>query len=168
MLGCSLGHQKEKEVLPMFLTRLDPFKELDQMHERLTRLFDETLNLGGQQYAIATTDIYEEDGKLIVESNLPGFKPEEVDVNITENRLEIKAQQSEEKETRERNYIRRESVSGSFYRQVALPGDVEIDSAKAEFEDGTLKVVFPKKELPQPKKLEIAAKSSESKEKQVK
>ena len=139
------------------LVSWDPFRELDEMHERMTRLFDRGFNgLGSQLIAGPATDIYEEDGKLVVETALPNFKEEEVEVNLNQDRLEVKAEHKEESEDKKRNYLRRESSAASYYRQFALPKDVDVDSAKAEFKNGILTVRFDKKELPQPKRLALS------------
>jgi HSP20 family protein len=136
------------------LIRWDPFRELDDMQDRMSRLFNRSLS--GQVTAGSfATDIYEEDGKLVVETALPSFKEEEVEVNITSDRLEIKAEHNEEKADNQRNYLRRESSVASHYRQFTLPKDVDIDSGQASFADGVLKVSFKKAELPQPKRLQL-------------
>jgi HSP20 family protein len=139
----------------------DPFRELDDMQERMSRLLGSTLG-SGVMTASPATDIYEEDGKLVVEASLPNFKDEEVEVNVDRNRLEIKAEHSEEKEDKNRNYLRRESRATSYYRQFALPEDVDADSANARFENGQLRVVFDRKELPKPKRLQLNGGSSKS------
>lgn len=136
------------------LMNWDPFRELDDMQERMSRLFNRSAGqLGfGNLYA---TDIYEQDGRLIIETGLPNFKDDEVNVQINQDRLEIKAEHKSENEQKERNYLRRESSQASYYRQFLLPGDVDTDKADAKFENGILTVSFDKKELPQPKRLEL-------------
>lgn len=137
----------------------DPFRELDDMQDRMNRLMGRSI-LGQAPSAwgaLPSTDIYEEDGKLMIETALPTFKESEVDVQIDGDRLEIKAEHKAEDENKGRNYLRRESVQSSYYRQFALPKDVQIDSADAHFENGVLKVTFERKELPQPKKLALGS-----------
>lgn len=140
------------------LINWDPFRELDDMQDRMNRLFSRSLSGGTAQWAsLPSTDIYEEGGKLVVETALPHFKEDEVDVQIDGDRLEIKAEHKAEDEKKDRNYLRRESQSTSFYRQFVLPKDVETDNADARFENGVLKVSFDRKELPQPKKLALSS-----------
>jgi HSP20 family protein len=104
---------------------------------------------------IPATDIYEEGGQLTIETALPNFKDDEVDVQINQDRLEIKAEHKAGDERKDRNYLRRESSQTSYYRQFLLPQDVNADSAAAKFENGVLRVSFDRKELPQPKKLAL-------------
>lgn len=137
----------------------DPFRELDDMQERMNRLMGRSI-LGQASSAwgtLPTTDIYEEGGQLTIETALPHFKESEVDVQINGDRLEIKAEHSTQDEQSTRNYLRRESAQSSYYRQFALPKDIEIESADAHFENGVLKVTFDRKELPQPKKLALSS-----------
>ncbi len=139
------------------LTTWDPFRELDDMQDRMNRLFSRSLTGGTQWASLPSTDIYEEDGKLVVEAALPHFKEDEADAQIDGDRLEIKAEHSSEDEKKGRNYLRRESQSTSYYRQFVLPKDVAAGSANAHFEDGVLKVTFDRKELPKPKKLALGS-----------
>lgn len=138
------------------LINWDPFRELDEMHDQMTRLFNRSLS-GTGVASLPATDIYEEDGKLSFETALPQFKKDEVDVQIDGDRLEIKAEHKAENERKERNYLRRESQTASYYRQFALPKDINVDSADAKYEDGVLRVTFDRKELPQPKKLSLGS-----------
>lgn len=136
----------------------DPFRELDSMHDRINRFFDASLRpFQAMTSDIGATDIYEQDGKLGIEVALPRFTKDEVDINLTGGRLEIKAEHNEENKDDNRNYIRRESTSAQFYRAITLPKGVDIDGAKADFTEGVLRITMPMKELPQPKKLEIGA-----------
>lgn len=139
------------------LINWDPFGELDEVQNRMNRL----LNRGLSAQALTTgfaTDIYEEDGKLVLETALPNFNEDEVEVSINQDRLEIKAEHQDKQEDKRRNYLRRESTATSYYRQFALPKDVKADSGEASFESGVLKVSFAKQELPQPKRLQLSGK----------
>ena len=141
------------------LTNWDPFRELDAMHERINRLFDDSMRSSRiLNSSVGSTDIYEEDGNVVVETSLPRFKKDEVELDIHDGRLEIKAQHKDEQsdEDKKRNYIRRESSYQSYYRQIALPKGADLDHAKADMHDGVLKITVPMKELPKPKKLQIS------------
>ena len=139
------------------LINWDPFREIDEMHDQMSRLFSRSLSGGAGLVNLPATDIYEEDGKLSFETALPQFKEDEVDVQLDGDRLEIKAEHKAENERKERNYLRRESQTASSYRQFVLPKDVDAETADAKFEDGVLRVTFDRKELPQPKKLSLGS-----------
>lgn len=140
----------------MMMVRFSPLRELMQIQDRLTNLLDEdiTTSIGSSAPA---TDMYEEDGKFIVEASLPNFKEEEIEINLTDSGLEIKAEHSEEKEKKNRKYLIREMSGGSFYRYVNLPADANIDEAKAEFNENILRVAVPIKEQPKAKRLTLTA-----------
>lgn len=142
-------------VMTNSLMNWDPFRELDDMQERMNRLATRGLTSAGQWLAVPATDIYEEDNRLVVETALPQFKESEVDVQINGDRLEIKAEHSQESSGR--NYLRRESSQASYYRSFVLPKDVDAESGQASFSGGVLRIEFDRQELPQPKKLKLTA-----------
>jgi len=141
----------------------DPFRELDEMTDRMNRLMGRSLEGTSQWLAAPATDIYEEDGKLVIETALPNFKDDEVEVQVDNGRLEIRAEHKEDHEKKGRRYLRRESAQTTYYRQFALPQDVEADTADARFENGVLCITFDRKELPQPKRLQLKSGKKEEK-----
>ena len=85
-------------------------------------------------------DIYERDGKTVVEASLPGFKRDEIDIQLHEGVLSITAQHSEEQEDSQRNYYRRERRFGHLTRRIPLPASVRDDQINAQFQDGVLRI----------------------------
>jgi HSP20 family protein len=100
-------------------------------------------------------DIAEGDGELIVKASLPGFKRENIDVQLHNGVLSIKAEQTEEKETKEGRYYRKERRVGSVSRRIALPGVVSEAAANAELKDGVLTLRIPQAEVAKPKQIPI-------------
>jgi HSP20 family protein len=100
-------------------------------------------------------DIAEGDGELIVRASVPGFAKEDIDVQIHNGVLSIKAEQSREKETKDERYYRRERRTGSVSRRIALPGVVSEASAHAELSDGVLTLRIPQAEVSRPKQIPI-------------
>ena len=94
----------------------------------------------------------------MLEADLPGFKKEDIDVNLENNYLTIKAERKVENEEKDKKgrYIRCERSYGSFVRSFDV-SDVDTDKITASYEDGVLKLNMPKKEnaLHTAKKLEI-------------
>lgn len=90
-------------------------------------------------------DIYEKEGDYHIEIDAPGFNKN--DINIEENNgyLTVTAIKNKEANEEEKNYIRQERVYGKYERSFYL-GDLKSDEIKAEFKDGTLKIIVPKKE----------------------
>ena len=100
-------------------------------------------------------DISEDDKALFVRASLPGFKREEVDIEVHDGVLTIKAENAEETESTTRRYHRRERRVGSVSRRVALPDTVVEDGIKAELADGVLTLTLQKTEKEQPRKIKI-------------
>ena len=90
-------------------------------------------------------DIYEKDGNYFIEMDVPGFKKEDIDVDIDKGYLTISAKHEENIDEENKNYIRKERTYGSFSRQFYI-GNVAEEQVKAEFNNGTLKIVVPKEE----------------------
>lgn len=97
-------------------------------------------------------NVYEEDNNVVVEAELPGVKPEDIDIEVKENQLKIEAKREEKKEEKEKGYWRKELRAAHFKRIIPLPIEVVGEKAEASFEDGILKITIPKKELPKEKK----------------
>jgi HSP20 family protein len=102
-------------------------------------------------------DIYEANGNVVAEFEMPGVKPENIDVEVKNDMLKVEAKAEEEKEEKKKGYYKKEMSRGYYRRIVPLPVEVQEKKAEASYKDGVLKVVIPKLE---PKK--------EGKEKKVK
>jgi HSP20 family protein len=137
----------------MTLRRWEPWSEALALREQMRNLL-EAQQGGGDVFPI---DLYEEDDAVHVEAQLPGVKPEDVDITIQGNALSIHAERHERHERREGRYYRRESSFGSFYRSVALPTTVDPQGAEARFEDGVLKVALPKSEEARPRRITVSS-----------
>ena len=119
----------------------DPFREMEAMMNRLPSL----RNMQGMQNAfIPAVDVYETKEAVVVEMPLAGIDPAQVEVQVEKGLMTIEGESKKEREVEEKNYYRRETHSGSFYRQVPLPVAVKEDQVEAIFEDGMLKVTCPK------------------------
>lgn len=100
-------------------------------------------------------DIYEEDGKYIFEMDVPGYNKEDISIDCDKGYLTVTASKENSEEVKEKNYIRKERSFGKNVRQFYL-GDVDEEHISAEFKNGILKVVAPKKEeINTKKKIEI-------------
>jgi HSP20 family protein len=145
------------------LMRYNPFAELDALQKQF---FGSDVWAPIKAINIPTTDIYTRDDKeMIVEAQLPNFTEDDINVSVDENYLIIQAERHEKEEEegeKKKKYVIRES-SSSLYRRVYLPERADGDAIQAHFKDGLLTVTIPFKELPQPKKIVIAGKTSAKK-----
>jgi len=146
------------------LTRWDPVREMLTLRSAMDRLFEEAFtpvvrpSLVEKVWTLTpAVDMYETDDEVVVKATIPGVKPEDLDITVTGNVLTIKGEVKEEKKVEEANYIRQERRFGMFRRDLTLPVEVDVEKAKAEFENGVLILTLPKVEAAKPKRLEVKA-----------
>ena len=98
-------------------------------------------------------DIYEKDGDYHIEMDVPGFKKEDISLEVNDGYLTIKAEKNNEvkEEDEGKNYIRRERSYGKYERSFYL-GDLDEDKVEAEFKNGMLEITVPKKDIQTTKK----------------
>ena len=89
-------------------------------------------------------DIEETDDALIVRAELPGLRPEDFTVELTDSRLVIRGEKREERTDKEGSFNVVERRYGSFMRSIALPEEVNADGTRAEFNNGVLRLHLPK------------------------
>ncbi len=145
------------------ITRWDPFRELDELQNRLSTLFDRSpiRKNGSKDEALAVAewapvvDIVEDDNEYLIKAELPEVKKEDVKVTVQDDVLTISGERMFEKEEKGRKYHRMERAYGSFARSFTLPEDADGEKVAAEFKDGVLKVHLPKSEQAKPKSIEV-------------
>jgi len=145
------------------LTTWDPFRELDELQNRLATIFgrapvrkngekDEAMKVA--EWA-PLVDITEDEKEYLIKAELPEVKKEEVKVSVQDGVLTISGERKYEKEEKGKKYHRVERAYGSFARSFALPDDADAEKVAGEFKDGILKVHVPKSEKAKPKKVEV-------------
>jgi HSP20 family protein len=131
------------------------------LREAMDHLFDDafTRPLSVRDgWSVPAIDMYQTDDEIVVKASIPGFKAEEVQINVTGEILTLRGEMKHEDEKKEKSWHIREQRWGSFERSVALPTQVVADKAKAEFENGVLIVTLPKAEDVKPKTITVKAK----------
>ena len=136
-----------------YLNRWDPFTEIARLQDEMSRhLFPNERRAGG---FVPPVDIFEDKDAIYVKAELPGVKPEDVQLHVENNILTLSGERKLEKEENKEGYHRVERVYGSFTRSFALPNSVASDQVEAEMKDGVLNVKIPKKAQAQPKRIEV-------------
>jgi HSP20 family protein len=130
----------------MSLIRWDPFREFSTLPARFA----------GTAWN-PSVDIFENDNDVVVKAELPGMNAKDIEVRLENNVLLLKGERHFEKEAKEENYHRVEREYGTFSRAFALPTAVNGDKVTAEYKDGVLKIVLPKREETKPKPIKVAA-----------
>jgi HSP20 family protein len=100
-------------------------------------------------------DIGEEGNKLVVRAELPGLKPEEVEINVAGDTLTISGEKKTDKKEEKENFFYRERRYGAFRRTVQLPASVDAEHVEASYHDGVLTVTLPKDQKSMPRRVEV-------------
>lgn len=144
------------------LTRWDPFKELQEMQERLGTFFGRPpVKSAAEKEAMTVpqwaplVDISEDPKEFLIKAELPEVKREEIKVTVDDGVLSITGERKFEKEEKDKKYHRIERAYGSFVRNFTLPENTDTAKVTAEFDDGVLEVHVPKTETPKARSLEV-------------
>jgi HSP20 family protein len=125
----------------MALMKWDPFRELDTMKESWS----------------PSVDIFETANEIVIKAELSGMEAKDIDIKLENNILMLKGERRFEREAKNENYHRVERSYGGFSRSFSLPSFVDEQTVRAEYKDGLLKIVLPKKEQSKSKEIKIAA-----------
>src|SRR5438105_13925115 len=146
----------------MAVVRWDPFRDLNMLQDRMNRLFDDAGRWRNDGEPAATTtwspavDIFETEGEIVVKAEVPGMERKDITLNLEKNVLTLKGERGFEKEAKDENYHRIERSYGAFSRSFSIPATVDEEKIRADYKDGVLNIVLPKKEQARPKQIKIA------------
>ena len=141
----------------MAVTRYEPWSLLSQLQKELDRAHE------GGNGSIATAewapavDIKEEADRFVLLADIPGVKPEDIDVSMEDGVLTIKGEKETEAKTEQKGYKRVERTYGSFYRRFSLPDTANSEAISAKSNHGVLEIVIPKREAVKPKKITVTS-----------
>lgn len=142
----------------MTLTRYEPWSLLSQLQKELERSFESVQNDSTSVTAewAPAVDIKEEESRYILQADLPGVKPADIDIMMENGVLTIKGERDTAARTEKEGYKRVERTHGTFYRRFTLPDTVDAEAIAAASTDGVLEVTIPKKAAVQPKKITVS------------
>lgn len=102
-------------------------------------------------------NIEEKKDHFLVEVEVPGVEPKEIDIELDGNMLTIKGERKRETKSEDKDHQMHvfEQSYGSFYRSFTLPSNIDADNIKAENKNGILYIKIPKSETDQPRRIEI-------------
>ncbi len=150
------------------VTRYEPWSVLNQLQRELERSFEslrsDLVRGEGEAPAAAAewapaVDIKEEDNQYVVHADLPGVKPEDIEVTLESGVLTIKGHRETEAKEEKEGYKRVERIYGTFFRRFSLPETVDEENIAAKYENGVLTITIPKKAQVLPKKISVQASS---------
>jgi HSP20 family protein len=146
------------------ITRWDPFRELDELQNRLSTLFGRApVRKDGEREEKMTlvdwaplVDVIEHEKEYVIKAELPEIKREDVKVTVQDDVLTIAGERTREKEEKGKKFHRIERAYGSFSRSFTLPEDADPAKVSAEFKNGVLNVHLAKSEKAKPKTVEVS------------
>ncbi|MDB6096310.1 MAG: Small heat shock protein [Francisellaceae bacterium] len=135
----------------MNLTPYRPFNLIDTIRKDINSIFEDfhlpqlnDENIFRANYLFPKADIKEENDKYLIQVDMPGIEPKDIEVSFKNNVLIIKGNSTHENRTEEQGFLRVERLSGSYYREFPLPSNTNIDEITSHYKNGTLEVIIPK------------------------
>lgn len=148
----------------MKMTRFEPWSLFDVMQRDLDRMAGHRLRVVGhddKDHSVAdwapAVDIIEEKDRFVLKADVPGVKPEDIDVNMENGVLSVSGQRHEESTEQADGIKRIERLSGRFYRRFTLPEAADADGISAKCANGILEVVIPKQPAVQARRITVEA-----------
>jgi HSP20 family protein len=144
------------------IRRTSPLGEMLTLRNAVDRMFDDAFwrptwaGRGLDEYQIPL-DVQTTDDAFVVKAALPGVKPEDVEITLDGNTLNINGKLDEEREQDDQGYLVRELRRGSFARSITLSNDLDTEHAKADFENGIVTLTFPKAEQAKPRRIPLSS-----------
>jgi HSP20 family protein len=132
-------------LTPADLFSANPFSLMRRMSEEMDRTFGSFFGQSdrGSGTWFPAIEVAEQNGQLQVHAELPGIKPEDVKVEVTNDSLILRGERKSENEQRSGGTYRSERRYGEFYREIPLPQGVSPEDAKAQFRNGVLEITVP-------------------------
>ena len=150
------------------VVRWDPFRDVMALREEVNRLFGRTLGEGaGAAVWTPAVDVFDTKDAIVLKAELPGLKPEDIDIEIDDNVLTIKGERRFQEAVEDGRYYRLERSYGHFSRSLTLPQGVRGDQVDAQFDQGVLEVRVPKADEVKPRKIAVNATASANGEAQA-
>lgn len=144
---------------PRFTPFENPFTEVERLKREMDRLFSDAMGRGPGALGsgvFPALNVSQDADRVYVQAELPGFKPDDIDISIEKDTLNLRGERKSD-QVENVSYHRRERRTGKFQKALTLPYDVSVENVQANFKDGVLKLVLPKAEHVKPKKISIKA-----------
>ena len=127
-------------------------------HNDLDDLFSGFLantHAGSTAKAWPAVDVTNKESEIQVRVEIPGCSPDDLNITVEDNVLTVTGEKKQSQETKEDTLYHRESVYGSFRRDIRLPSDVDADNINASYEQGVLSFVCPKSDKAKTVKIKV-------------
>jgi HSP20 family protein len=144
----------------MAIVKVDPFREIAAMQDRMARLFGDVYlrdeDTGFRGTWTPAVDIFETDSHdLVLRAELPGMTREDIEVTVENSTLVLKGTKKFDSEVKDENYRRIERSYGTFHRSFTLPNTVDAAKVSADYKNGVLTVRLPFREEAKPRTINV-------------
>ncbi|MCW2676628.1 MAG: heat shock protein Hsp20 [Modestobacter sp.] len=143
---------------PRGTARWDPFRELDQLYDRINHLWDAGASQETKAW-VPLGDVEETDDAYTIDVELPGVEQDDVVIEVNGREVTISG---EIKEKERAGIMRRRTRRvGEFQYAVTLPGDIDADNVSARLDNGVLTVTVPKSQRAKPRRIAVGGAQSQ-------
>jgi HSP20 family protein len=145
----------------MAIVRWDPFRELADVQNRMTRLFDDFYGRRAEDDVmrrgtwVPPVDIFEKDHVVTLKAELPDMQRSDIDIRVENSTLTISGEKKLEKDLQEEDFHRVERTYGHFSRSFSLPATIDTEKVSADYKNGVLTVKLPLREEAKPKQIQV-------------
>lgn len=131
----------------------DPFQEMAKFLDR----YPSKLPKAVEDFRFPAVDVQDKDSSVLITAEIPGIKPENLELELHDNQLMIRGEKKEKKGEKDESgrYYYKERSFGSFFRTIPLTQEVDPDKVDANYKDGLLKVEIAKSEAKKAKKIKV-------------
>ncbi len=148
----------------MNITRFEPWSLINLLHQDLDQIAGRRFGLAGSDHNgssvadwIPAVDIVEEKDRYVLRADVPGVKPEDIDVNMENGILTVSGERHQDSTEEAQGMRRVERVSGKFYRRFTLPDTADAEEISARSANGILEVIIPKQPQVLARKITVKA-----------
>jgi HSP20 family protein len=131
---------------------------MDRLQREMNRLFDDNYPARLRRApGYPAMNVWANDEGLLITAEVPGVKPEEIDVNVVGDTLTLSGVRTPDELDEDSRYHRQERGYGNFTRTIQLPFPVDVGEVEAAFKNGVLNISLPRAEEDKPKKIAVKA-----------
>jgi HSP20 family protein len=143
--------------LPSLPSWKSAYRELDEARREMERVFDSLTGFTGTRTAgvFPAINVSETGETLLVRAELPGIKPDDLDVTVENDTLTLAGKREIQVEEKDASYHRREREWGSFRRSFSLPVRIDANDIQARYVNGILTVELPKAAEAKPRQISV-------------
>ena len=137
--------KKSTGIAPLWASSwTDMERSIDNLRKDMEKAFSSFPSITMPKMSHTSCDVIDEGNQFRVKMDVPGIKKSEVNLNVTDNSIEVSAEHKDESEEKKKNYLRKERSQVSFYRSLPFSEKIVSDKVTAKLVDGVLDITLPK------------------------